>query len=199
MTNQKQAYPLKTKYKQNAVVITHAPQGNYRQDFAALPKNYGTSAYYQRSDIQTITQLVEDNLTQLDAHTGFIRRLQGKMVLLKPNLVTVYSQMGLVERDYPETTDPRCAGCAGDLSETPYPANHHRRIIRARCAHTRLLQGGWAGPVGKAPPGGIDRPRRRTDRPLHHPRGQHSKRDHHPQGIRTRFARGGLFRSLYPK
>lgn len=102
-----QTHPQNQTSVKNAVVITHAPQGNYRQDFAALPKNYGTSAYYQRSDIQTITQLVENNLTQLDSHTGFIRRLQGKMVLLKPNLVTVYSQMGLVERDYPETTDPR--------------------------------------------------------------------------------------------
>ena len=107
MTNQKQAYPLKTKYKQNAVVITHAPNGDYRQDFVALPKNYGTPAYFARPDIKSIYRLVEENLTQLDNLTGFIRRLAGKKVFLKPNLVTVYSQMGLVERDYPETTDPR--------------------------------------------------------------------------------------------
>jgi uncharacterized protein (DUF362 family) len=107
MTNQKQAYPLKTNYQKNAVVITHAPDGYYRQDFVALPKNYGTPAYFTRPDIKSIYRLVEENLTQLDALTGFIRRLAGKKVFLKPNLVTVYSQMGLVERDYPETTDPR--------------------------------------------------------------------------------------------
>ena len=107
MTNQKQAYPTKTKYKQNAVVISHAPDEDYRQDFVALPKNYGTRSYYDRPDIQSIYQLVAENLTQLDTLTGFIRRLAGKIVFLKPNLVTVYSQMGLIERDYPETTDPR--------------------------------------------------------------------------------------------
>jgi uncharacterized protein (DUF362 family) len=107
MTNQEQTFPAKTQYKQNAVVISHAPNGDYRQDFVALPKNYGTPAYFTRPDIQTIYRLVAENLTQLDELTGFIRRLAGKKVFLKPNLVTVYSQMGLVERDYPETTDPR--------------------------------------------------------------------------------------------
>jgi uncharacterized protein (DUF362 family) len=105
--NRTQIHPTTTSHAKHAVVITHAPQGDYRQDYVALPKNYGTAAYYQRPDIKSIIQLVEENLTQLDAHTGFIRRLEGKIVLLKPNLVTVYSQMGLVERDYPETTDPR--------------------------------------------------------------------------------------------
>jgi uncharacterized protein (DUF362 family) len=107
MTNQEQTFPAKTKYQQNAVVISHAPDGDYRQDFVALPKNYGTQAYFTRPDIQAIYRLVAENLTQLDTLTGFLRRLRGKMVFLKPNLVTVYSQMGLVERDYPETTDPR--------------------------------------------------------------------------------------------
>ena len=98
---------MKTRYEHNAVVISHAPGGNYRQDYAALPGNYGTSTYFQRLDIRSIYRLVEENLSKLDACTGFIRHLQGKMILLKPNLVTVYSQMGLTERDYPETTDPR--------------------------------------------------------------------------------------------
>jgi uncharacterized protein (DUF362 family) len=107
MANQNQTHPSKTKDRQNAVVISHAPAIDYRQDFVALPKNYGTRSYFDRPDIQSIYQLVAENLTQLDTLTGFIRRLAGKIVFLKPNLVTVYSQMGLVERDYPETTDPR--------------------------------------------------------------------------------------------
>ena len=107
MTNQNHKYTEKTQDKQNTVVISHAPDGNYRRDYVALPRNYGTRAYFTRPDIQTIYRLVAENLTELDAHTGFIQHLRGKTVFLKPNLVTVYSQMGLVERDYPETTDPR--------------------------------------------------------------------------------------------
>jgi uncharacterized protein (DUF362 family) len=107
MTEQKQGFTQKTQDNQNAVVISHAPHGDYCQDYAALPKNYGTSAYFSRPDVQAIYRLVEENLTQLDAHTGCVRKLRGKTVFLKPNLVTVYSQMGLVERDYPETIDPR--------------------------------------------------------------------------------------------
>ncbi len=107
MTNQNQAYTGKSHNKQNAVFIRHAPDGDYRRDFVALPRNYGTPAYFSRPDIQTIHHLVAKNLTELDKHTGFMHKLHGKTVFLKPNLVTVYSQMGLVERDYPETTDPR--------------------------------------------------------------------------------------------
>jgi uncharacterized protein (DUF362 family) len=107
MTKQNLAYPPKNQNNKNAVVISRAPEGNYRQDFVALPKNFGTPAYFNRPDIKAIYRLIEDNLTQLDALTGILRRLRGKTVFLKPNLVTVYSQMGLVERDYPETTDPR--------------------------------------------------------------------------------------------
>ncbi len=107
MTNQKRVSPKSAQAHNNAVVISHAPHGDYRRDFVALPRNYGTPAFFTRPDIETIYRLVAENLTQLDAHTGFMRHLRGKTVFLKPNLVTVYSRMGLVERDYPETTDPR--------------------------------------------------------------------------------------------
>ena len=107
MPKQNQVDTQKTQEKQNAVVISHAPDGDYRRDYVALPRNYGTPAYFTRPDIQAIYRLVAENLTQLDAHTGWFRKLRSKPVFLKPNLVTVYSRMGLVERDYPETTDPR--------------------------------------------------------------------------------------------
>jgi len=91
----------------NAVVITHAPEMNFRQDYVALPKNYGSPAYFDRPDIRAIYALVEENLFNLDLHTGFRQKLKGKKVVVKPNLVTVYADMGMVEREYPETTDPR--------------------------------------------------------------------------------------------
>lgn len=91
----------------NCVVISHAPEIDLRRDFVALPRNYGSAAYYARPDVQAIQRLVEENLSTLDRKTGFLKKMEGRKVLLKPNLVTVYSQMGLKERDYPETTDPR--------------------------------------------------------------------------------------------
>jgi uncharacterized protein (DUF362 family) len=91
----------------STVVISHAPVIDFRQNFAALPRNYGTPAYFKRPDVQAIYRLVRENLTQLDEKTLFTKEILDRKVILKPNLVTVYSQMGLVERDYPETTDPR--------------------------------------------------------------------------------------------
>jgi uncharacterized protein (DUF362 family) len=92
----------------SAVVINHLPLGiDLRRDYVALPRNYGSPAYFTRPDIQAIYCLVEQNLTELDARLHFTERLAGRRVMFKPNLVTVYHQMGLVEEDYPESTDPR--------------------------------------------------------------------------------------------
>lgn len=93
--------------RNNCVVITHAPEMDFHKDFVALPRNYGVAGYFSRPDVQAIYQLVEENLSTLDKRTGFLKKMEGKKVLVKPNLVTVYSGMGLKERDYPETTDPR--------------------------------------------------------------------------------------------
>lgn len=95
-------------FDRNTIVISHLQEGiDLRQDFVALPRNYATPAYFTRPDIQTIYKLVEQNLSKLDERIHFSQRLAGKRVIFKPNLVTVYHQMGLVEEDYPETTDPR--------------------------------------------------------------------------------------------
>ena len=92
----------------SAVVISHLPDGiDLRRDYVALPHNYGSPAYFARPDIQAIYRLVEQNLAELDAHIHFIARITGRRVIFKPNLVTVYHHMGLVEDEYPETTDPR--------------------------------------------------------------------------------------------
>ena len=96
------------KSEKSIVVISHLPEGlDLRCDYVALPGNYGSSQYFARPDIQAIYRLVEDNLNTLDGRIHFTERVAGKRVLIKPNLVTVYHQMGLVEPEYPETTDPR--------------------------------------------------------------------------------------------
>lgn len=91
----------------NAVIITRAPKTDFRKDYVTLPANYGSQAYFDRPDIRAIYDLVHENLTSLDWQTSFTRKLKDKKVVIKPNLVTVYSNMGMVEREYPETTDPR--------------------------------------------------------------------------------------------
>ena len=92
----------------HAVVISHLPAGiDLRRNYVALPREYGSRAYFERPDIQAIYRLVEQNLNTLDERIHFSEHMSGKRVIIKPNLVTVYHQMGLVEEDYPETTDPR--------------------------------------------------------------------------------------------
>ena len=94
--------------EKSVVVIGHLPPGlDLRRDYVALPGNYGSPAYFARPDICAIQQLVNESLSKLDERIHFSERLAGRRVLIKPNLVTVYHQMGLMEEDYPETTDPR--------------------------------------------------------------------------------------------
>ncbi|WP_010241300.1 DUF362 domain-containing protein [Clostridium arbusti] len=90
------------------VVITRAPKINYREDYVALPKNYGTHEYYEREDVQSIRDTVYKNLDDLDSHISFTKKLSSyKRILIKPNLVSVYHKSGLSKIDYPESTDPR--------------------------------------------------------------------------------------------
>lgn len=91
----------------NFVVVTRAPEGNYRRDYVALPRNYGGRSYYRRRDVQAIQETVFRNLRDLDQRTGFTRKLEGKEVLIKPNFVGVYHKVGFKDDDYPQTTDPR--------------------------------------------------------------------------------------------
>jgi uncharacterized protein (DUF362 family) len=46
-------------------------------------------------------------LDRLDAETGAGKKLKGKRALVKPNLVMVFSGMGMTRKEYPETMDPR--------------------------------------------------------------------------------------------
>ncbi len=91
----------------SVVVITHAPQIDYMRDYVCLPREYGTPGYDDRADVRAIRAAVFESLQKLDAEIGFTARLRGRRVLLKPNLVTVFHNLGMQERDYPESTDPR--------------------------------------------------------------------------------------------
>ncbi|MFI3237704.1 MAG: DUF362 domain-containing protein [Lachnospiraceae bacterium] len=90
------------------VVVTQAAEIDYSVDYVALPKNYGTSEYFHRTDVKAIYKAVYDNLNELDDKIHFTKTLASyKHVLLKPNLVSVYHACGMEKNDYPESTDPR--------------------------------------------------------------------------------------------
>lgn len=90
------------------VVVQRAPEMDYRQDYVALPKNYGKPAYFARADVRAIYDTVFRSLQTLDAEAPFTAKLAGyRQVVIKPNLVAVYHNAGLAGVDYPESTDPR--------------------------------------------------------------------------------------------
>ena len=90
------------------VVITTADSMDLRNDYVALPKNYGTNAYFNREDVKEIYRVVFKNLDELDAATGFSKKFAAcERLFVKPNLVAVYHQAGMKDMDYPESTDPR--------------------------------------------------------------------------------------------
>ena len=91
----------------STVVITHAPEMDYLRDYVTLPGNFGGREYEAREEVQAIRDTVFRNLETLDGEIHFSRRLQDRKVLIKPNLVTVFHELGMRERDYPESTDPR--------------------------------------------------------------------------------------------
>ncbi|MBU0926958.1 MAG: DUF362 domain-containing protein [Spirochaetes bacterium] len=79
----------------------------YTEGCAALPRDYGGAAWEARPEVAAIRAAVFSALDRLEAETGISSRLAGRPALVKPNLVTVYHDMGLKRRSYPETTDPR--------------------------------------------------------------------------------------------
>ena len=80
---------------------------DFTQDYVSLPPEYGTSAYTKRPDVQAIHTVVFENLRKLDNEIHFTERILDRKVLIKPNLVTVFHDLGMPVRDYPESTDPR--------------------------------------------------------------------------------------------
>jgi uncharacterized protein (DUF362 family) len=95
------------KWAKSTVVITHAPKLDYLRDYVSLPANFGSNQYEAREDVRAIRETVFCNLTELDERVRFSACLRERLVLIKPNLVTVFHDLGMRERDYPESTDPR--------------------------------------------------------------------------------------------
>jgi len=93
--------------KRNYVIVSKAPDINYQNDYVALPKNYGSKKYYERKDVQAIIQTLSRNLDDLNEKSGFIDKIRGRRVLIKPNFVGVYHKLGFKDDDYPQSTDPR--------------------------------------------------------------------------------------------
>lgn len=90
------------------IVVTTAPDMDYRQDYVVLPANYGTQAYFDRPDIQAIFSAVHSNLDTLLAKTDLGEKFSRcQRIFVKPNLVSVYHKSGMRDREYPESTDPR--------------------------------------------------------------------------------------------
>ncbi len=94
--------------KQTAsIAINRVSAGNYLADCVALPTHYGTGPWYRETAVKNIIAAVQENLEALDQKTGFTSSLINREVILKPNLVSVYYKVGLVQPLYPNTTDPR--------------------------------------------------------------------------------------------
>ncbi|MCQ2553888.1 MAG: DUF362 domain-containing protein [Clostridia bacterium] len=90
------------------VIITQTKDINMRQDYVALPKNYGSREYYDREDVKEIFRVVYENLDNLDKESGYSEKFSScEKILVKPNLVSVYHNSGMESVDYPESTDPR--------------------------------------------------------------------------------------------
>lgn len=91
----------------STVVVTRLPALDFSRDYVALPADYGRPAYEARPDVQAIRSALAETLLTLDQYAPFLEGLRGRKVVIKPNLVTVYHQMGTVADDYPESSDPR--------------------------------------------------------------------------------------------
>jgi uncharacterized protein (DUF362 family) len=89
------------------VVIGDASPMDYLQDYVALPKNYGTDAYYTRADVKEIRRTVFEALDKLNELTDLKKQIRGRKVIIKPNLVAVNHNSGYRVADMPQSTDPR--------------------------------------------------------------------------------------------
>jgi uncharacterized protein (DUF362 family) len=94
------------------VVIERLPPGAYGEGCAALGSDYGRAAWDNRPEVAVIRKAVFAALDSLESRTGLGSRLRGRPILVKPNLVAVYHEMGFAKPSYPESTDPRVLDAA---------------------------------------------------------------------------------------
>lgn len=96
----------------SVVVFERLPPGGYEEGCVYLPADYGAAAWERRPEVIAIRRAVFAALDRLDAETGEGDRLRGRPVVVKPNLVLVYRDIGTERSAYPETTDPRVLDAA---------------------------------------------------------------------------------------
>lgn len=91
----------------STVVFEKLPALDYQNNCVALPKEYGTPAWEALPEVTAIRTALFSLLETLEEHEHLISKISGKPVVIKPNLVIVYSNIGTIEPEFPETTDPR--------------------------------------------------------------------------------------------
>lgn len=91
----------------STVVFEKLPDMNYISGCVALPKNYGTDEWEALPEVKAIRTAVFSLLETMEQEEALVSKIQGKPVVIKPNLVIVYSNIGTIEPEFPETTDPR--------------------------------------------------------------------------------------------
>jgi len=91
----------------NFVIIEKLFPYNYERECVALTPDYGTAVWNSKNEVIAIQQAVHNAMEKLSIETGIIEKFRTKPVIVKPNLVLVYNDIGTVKKYYPETTDPR--------------------------------------------------------------------------------------------
>ncbi|MBU0955307.1 MAG: DUF362 domain-containing protein [Spirochaetes bacterium] len=89
------------------VVIEKLPPMDYASGCVALAADYGHPSWEQQPEVLAIRQAVFAALDLLVSKSSVLEKLKGRKVVVKPNLVLVYQDIGTQRRSYPETTDPR--------------------------------------------------------------------------------------------
>lgn len=98
---------MAVKTEKSYVVVEEAKQLNYLNNYVVLPKDYGTPGYYGREDVKEIRRVVFSALSSLDEKIDLRKQINGRHVIIKPNLVGVYHNVGFNKEDMPQSTDPR--------------------------------------------------------------------------------------------
>ncbi|MCF2143363.1 MAG: DUF362 domain-containing protein [Candidatus Heimdallarchaeota archaeon] len=98
---------MNSQNKQDFVVISKAKPMNYKTNYVYLPKDYGSKNYFERADVQAIRNVVFQNLDILNEKSQFLQKMRNKKLILKPNLVGVFRDIGFSPAIVPQSTDPR--------------------------------------------------------------------------------------------
>lgn len=137
---------MTAKTEKSYVVVEEAKQLNYLNNYVALPKEYGTPSYYGREDVKEIRRVVFSALATLDEKIDLRKQINGRHVIIKPNLVAVYHNMGYKNADMPQSTDPRVFEAVVD-----YISRYTNRITIAESS------GGAMGTTSNFKTTGLDR------------------------------------------